>query len=153
MTDSRTAVRTEIAAAAVLAAAAAFAMIWLIPAHTQPASSDLDIAPAFFPMLAASIVLVLSLAMIVVRLTRDVASLVTFSARRVLVELVIWAGVALAIRLALTSLGFLPTAILVVALGGIAVGFRRWWVLGLLAVVFSAVVDVGAWQIFTVDMP
>ena len=50
MSDSNKAVQTEIAAAAFLAVAAVVALVWLIPNNTQPAASDLDISPAFFPI-------------------------------------------------------------------------------------------------------
>ena len=153
MSDSNKAVQTEIAAAAFLAVAAVVALVWLIPNNTQPAASDLDISPAFFPMLAAVVVLFLSLAMIAVRLSRQVQSSIGVSGRMIMIEVVIWGGVAAAIWFALPMIGFVPVSVFVILLGGVAVGYRRWWVLGLLAVVFSVTVDVGAWQIFTVDLP
>ena len=153
MADSRAAVRTEIAAALVLMGAAVFALLWLIPNHTEPARSELDISPAFFPMLAAGLVLVLSLAMIVVRLTRQIVASVELSGPAILGEVAIWGGAGLAIWFALPALGFIPTSILVVVLGGFAAGYRMWWLLAALAVVFSVIVDIGAWQIFTVDLP
>ena len=55
MIDSRSAVRTEIAAAFTLTAAALFALFWLIPNNTEPARSELDISPAFFPMLTNTV--------------------------------------------------------------------------------------------------
>jgi hypothetical protein len=153
MTDTRTAVRTEIAVAFVLMAAALFALLYLIPNNTEPARSELDISPAFFPMLAAGLVLGLSAAMIVVRLTRAVQSTVELPGPAILVEIVIWCGAGLAIWFVLPVIGFIPTSVIVVVLGGLATGYRRWWVLITLAVVFSLFVDFGAWQIFTVDLP
>ena len=153
MADSRTAVRTEIAAALVLMAAALFALLWLIPNHTEPARSELDISPAFFPMLAAGLVLMLSFAMIAVRLTKAVAASIDLSGPAILTELAIWCGAGLAIWFALPAIGFILTSIAVVVLGGLATGYRNWWVLGTLALLFSVVVDFGAWQIFTVDLP
>ena len=153
MTDNRTAVRAEIAAAFVLMAGALFALLWLIPNNTEPARSELDISPAFFPMLAAGLVLGLSAAMIVVRLTRAVQSTVELTGPAILVEIVIWCGAGLAIWFVLPVIGFIPTSVIVVVLGGLATGYRRWWVLITLAVVFSLFVDFGAWQIFTVDLP
>lgn len=153
MTDDRNAVRTEIAAAFILMAAALFAIFWLIPNNTEPARSELDISPAFFPMLAAGLVLVLSSAMVVVRLTRAVVSSVELSGHAILSEVAAWSGAGVAIWLALPALGFIPTSVIVVVLGGLATGYRKWWILTTLAILFSIIVDMGAWQIFTVDLP
>ncbi len=153
MTDSRAAVRTEIAAALVLTAAAVFALVWLVPENTEPARSDLDISPAFFPMLAAGLVLVLSLTMMAVRLTRAVAATAELSGPAILREAAVWCGAGLAIWFVLPAIGFIPTSIGVVVFGGWATGYRNWWVLVTLAIVFSLIVDFGAWQIFIVDLP
>lgn len=153
MTDNSKAVRTEIAAAFVLIAAALFAIFWLIPNNTEPARSELDISPAFFPMLAAGLVLMLSLTMVVVRLTRTIAANVALSGPAILAELAIWCGAALAIWLALPAIEFIPTSIAIVILGGVATGYRNWWVLGTLAILFPIIVDFGAWHVFTVDLP
>ena len=153
MADVRADVRVEIAAAIVLMAAAVFALFWLVPNHTEPASSELDIAPAFFPMLAAGVVLVLSFAMIVVRLTRQVTSSVELSGKTILREAALWCATGVLIWFALPVIGLISTSILVVLLGGFVTGYKRWWVLATLAVVFSVLVDFGAWQIFTVDLP
>ncbi len=153
MTGSRAAVRTEIAAAFILMVAALFALFWLIPNHTEPARSELDISPAFFPMLAAGLVLALSSAMIVVRLARRVVTSVELPGPAILVEIAVWLGAGMAIWFALPAIGFIPTSVVVVTLGGLAIGYRTWWVLVLLAVSFSIIVDVGAWQVFTVDLP
>jgi hypothetical protein len=91
--------------------------------------------------------------MIVVRLTRAVQSTVELPGPAILVEIVIWWGAGLAIWFVLPVIGFIPTSVIVVVLGGLATGYRRWWVLITLAVVFSLFVDFGAWQIFTVDLP
>ena len=153
MADSTAAVRTEIAAAILLMAAALVAVFWLVPASTEPATSEFDIAPAFFPMLAAGLVFLLSLAMVVVRLTRRVVSSIELAGPVILGELAVWCAAGVVIWFALPVLGFIPTSILVVALGGVLTGYRQWWVLAVLAVLFSVMVDFGAWQIFTVDLP
>ena len=140
MIDSRSAVRTEIAAAFALTAAALFALFWLIPNNTEPARSELDISPAFFPMLTAGLVLFLSLVMLVAR-------------PAILSEVVVWCGASVAIWFALPVIGFIPTSIAVVILVGLATGYQKWWVLGAMAILFSITVDFGAWQVFTVDLP
>ena len=153
MTDSRHAVRTEIAAAAVLVAAGLFALLWLVPNHTQPAMSENDISPAFFPALSAMTVIALALGMIVVRLTRAVATAVSLSGPGIMLELAVWTAAALAMFLALPVIGFVPTTVIVIVLGAWAIGFRRWLFITLFAIGFAVIVDLGVWQIFTVDLP
>jgi hypothetical protein len=153
MIDSRSAVRTEIAAAFALTAAALFALFWLIPNNIEPARSELDISPAFFPVLTAGLVLFLSLVMLVARLTRAVVATAELSGPAILSEVVVWCGASVAIWFALPVIGFIPTSIAVVILVGLATGYQKWWVLGAMAILFSITVDFGAWQVFTVDLP
>ena len=145
--------RTEIATAACLAAVATLALVWLVPVNTQPAASELDISPAFFPMLAATLVLVLSLALIAELVFLSAKSTASHSIKTIVSELVIWGVVTFVMLACLPKVGFIAVSTTVIVLGGIAMGYRRWWVLTLLAIVFSLTVDFGAWQIFTVDLP
>ena len=145
--------RTEIVTAACLAAVAILALVWLVPVNTQPAASELDISPAFFPMLAATLVLVLSLALIAELVFLSAKSTASHSIKTIVSELVIWGAVTFVMLACLPKVGFIAVSTTVIVLGGIAMGYRRWWVLTLLAIVFSLTVDFGAWKIFTVDLP
>ena len=145
--------QTEIATAACLAAVATLALLWLVPVNTQPAASELDISPAFFPMLAATLVLVLSLALIAELVFLSAKSTASHSIKTIVSELVIWGAVTFVMLACLPKVGFIAVSTTVIVLGGIAMGYRRWWVLTLLAIVFSLTVDFGAWKIFTVDLP
>ena len=145
--------RTEIATAACLAAVATLALVWLVPVNTQPAASELDISPAFFPMLAATLVLVLSLALIAELVFLSAKSTASHSIKTIVSELVIWGAVTFVMLACLPKVGFIAVSTTVIVLGGIAMGYRRWWALTLLAIVFSVTVDFGAWKIFTVDLP
>ena len=153
MTDSRTAVWTEIAAAFVLMAVAFFTCFWLIPNNTEPARSELDISPAFFPVIAAGLVFGLALVMIVVRLSRHVVPSVELPGTVILTEITVWVGVGLAIWFALPAFGFILVSVLVVALGGLATGYHNRLNLITFAIIFSITVDFGVWQIFTVELP
>ena len=145
--------QTEIVTAACLAAVATLALVWLVPVNTQPAASELDISPAFFPMLAATLVLVLSLALIAELVFLSAKSTASHSIKTIVSELVIWGAVTFVMLACLPKVGFIAVSTTVIVLGGIAMGYRRWWVLTLLAIVFSLTVDFGAWKIFTVDLP
>ena len=153
MPSSKSVFRTEIATAACLAAVAILALVWLVPVNTQPAASELDISPAFFPMLAAALVLFLSLALIAELFFLGAKTTANHSSKTIVSELVIWAVVTFVIWACLPKVGFIAVSTTVIVLGGIAMGYRRWWVLTLLAIVFSLTVDFGAWKIFTVDLP
>ncbi|MGB7244736.1 MAG: tripartite tricarboxylate transporter TctB family protein [Sulfitobacter sp.] len=153
MNDSREAVRTEIAAAALLVGAALFALLWLIPNHTQAPTTANDVSPAFFPRLAALVVLFLALTMIAVRLTRNVVASVNLPGPAILREMLIWAVAGVVIFILLPVIGFVPTSTLTIAVAAAAAGYRRWLVIAVLAIAFSFLVDFGAWQIFTVDLP
>ena len=91
--------RTEIATAACLAAVAILALVWLVPVNTEPAASELDISPAFFPMLAATLVLVLSLALIAELVFLGAESTASHSSKTIVSELVIWSVVTFGIWL------------------------------------------------------
>jgi len=145
--------RTEIVTATCLAAVATLALVWLVPVNTQPAASELDISPAFFPMLAATLVLVLSLALIAEQVFLSAKSTASHSIKTIVCEQVLWGVVTFVMLACLPKVGFIAVSTTVIVLGGIAMGYRRWWVLTLLAIVFSLTVDFGAWQIFTVDLP
>ena len=145
--------QTEIVTAACLAAVATLALLWLVPVNTQPAASELDISPAFFPMLAATLVLVLSLALIAELVFLSAKSTASHSIKTIVSELVIWGVVTFVMLACLPKVGFIAVSTTVIVLGGIAMGYRRWWALTLLAIVFSLTVDFGAWKIFTVDLP
>ena len=153
MPNSSAIFQTEIVTAACLAAVATLALLWLVPVNTQPAASELDISPAFFPMLAATLVLVLSLALIAELVFLSAKSTASHSIKTIVSELVIWGAVTFVMLACLPKVGFIAVSTTVIVLGGIAMGYRRWWALTLLAIVFSVTVDFGAWKIFTVDLP
>ena len=153
MTDSRNAVWTEIAMAVVLMAVALFTCFWLIPNNTEPARSELDISPAFFPVLAAGLVSLLAFAMIIVRLNRNFVSSITLPGKVILTEISVWVSVGLVIWFILPVFGFILVSCLVVVLGGLATGYYNYLKLIALAITFSITVDFGVWQIFTVALP
>ena len=144
---------TDSMVAAVLAAAAAFALVWLIPENTQPAMSEHDAAPGFFPSVAASIVLVLSLGLIVHRALRRPALPSMPSGRIVLAEAAIWSGLSVAVIAGLSRLGFVPTAVALVAIGMLAAGCRSRILLIAIPVLFPLIASQGAWHLFTVELP
>lgn len=141
----------DIVAGLVLAAFCVFGLVWLIPANTQPADSQFDVAPGFFPNLAVIAVLVLSIAMVIHRWRRSPGE--GGGNIGILLELVVWAGLAVAVMLALSGIGFIPMASALLAAGMVFSGNRNWWLIATMAIAFPLAVDWAAWLIFTVDMP
>lgn len=141
----------DIAAGVILAALAMLALVWLIPTHTQPADSQFDVAPGFFPSLAVGAVMILSLMMVAHRLWRRGPS--RSSGLPVVLELIVWTATAVAVMLLLHHAGFLPMAALLLAAAMYFSGNRNVWLIAAMAIVFPLAVDWGAWLIFTVDLP
>ena len=149
----RSSAAVDIAAGLVLAAAALFALVWLVPANTRPASSAFDVAPGFFPSLAAWAVLILSIALVLARLRRLAPAEEAGAGFRVVGEIALWAAVASATVAGLSTVGFLPTAMVLMAATMAFAGVRRWWLIALWAAVFPLLVERAAWLVFTVDLP
>lgn len=148
--------RTDLAAGLVLVALSLIALLWLIPQHTEAVASGFDIAPGFFPNLAAGVVLLLALGHTAQQLWRRKA--VADDApgprgSRILAELAIWALVAAATLAGLTRIGFVPTAGLLIALGMVAAGARRWLLIAAVTIAVPLLIDWVAWTVFTVDLP
>lgn len=154
MSLSRSSVNwTDLTAASVLSVAALICLLWLVPNHTEPPYSENDIAPAMFPMAAAAIVLILSVGLGLTALRRPGTKKTALPGRLILLELAAWGAIGLTIHFALPQVGFVPLAISIVFLGGLFVRYRSWWISAVLAVGLALIVDFGAWQIFTVDLP
>ena len=141
----------DIAAGLCLAALSVLALVWLIPTHTQPADSQFDVAPGFFPNLAAGAVLLLSGLLLLRRWGQ--ASGGSGGGLRIVLELVVWCALSVAVMLALSHIGFLVMAPVVIAGAMLFSGNRNWWLIAAMTIIFPLVVKWAAWFIFTVDLP
>ena len=131
----------DIATGFVLVGLALFALVWLIPNHTQPPDSLFDVAPGFFPTVAAGVG-VGSFA------GHDIGHpLVRVQAEseyglRILSELVAWAATAvIGLMLLLVYATFLPMAALLLVAGMLFSGNRSPWLIVAMAVAFPLAVD------------
>ena len=148
--------RQEIAAGAVLIALSLFALFWLIPNHTGEATSDLEVAPGFFPQVAAGALLVLSILFVGHRLLRFPKLRAIRPATggfAVLTEIAILAAGTLVVAWALGAAGYLVVAPAVMAAGLLAGGERRWWAIGLVIAGMTAATWFGADLLFGVQLP
>lgn len=144
---------TDIVAGLVLAAMAILALVWLIPTYIEVGTSKFDVGPAFFPQLTAALVLVLSLVLVLIRTARYRSGTGEPTGRYAIGELAFWVALSGLTMLGITSVGFVITSGTLIAFGAVLSGYRIWWAIALLAVIFPVVVDQIAWLIFTVDMP
>lgn len=140
----------DIAAGLCLAALSVFALVWLIPNHTQPADSQFDVAPGFFPNLAAGAVLLLSGLLLLRRWGQAPGA---GAGVRIVLELAVWSALSVAVMLALSHIGFLIMAPIVIAGAMLFSGNRNWWLIAAITVIFPLAVNWAAWFIFTVDLP
>ena len=143
----------DIVSGLVLAALSTIALVWLIPMQVSGVSDGTDVSPAFFPKLTAWVILVLSLVVVAHRFLRGDPRSGWIVGREILAETGAVLIFALAVGMLVPFIGYLPTTILVILVGGFVAGYRRWWALILLAVLFPIVVRFGAWTIFTVELP
>lgn len=140
----------DIAAGLCLAAVSVFALVWLIPTHTQPADSQFDVAPGFFPNLAAGAVLLLSGLLLLRRWGQAPSG---GGGLRIVMELGVWCALSVAVMLGLSHIGFLVMAPVVIAGAMLFSGNRNWWLIAAMTMIFPLLVKWAAWFIFTVDLP
>ncbi len=147
----------DVAAGLVLAAVSIVCLAWLIPAHVGINASEYDVSPAFFPTLAAWLVLFLSLALVATRITRiDRAAgpLGGVSAGwPIVTQTVTWSVVALLAWYGMDAIGYMPTAAAILVLGAVACRYRNIFAIVGLAIVMPVAIDQLAWLVFQVDLP
>ncbi|MDE0255713.1 MAG: tripartite tricarboxylate transporter TctB family protein [Rhodospirillaceae bacterium] len=132
------------------------ALLWLIPNHTGESTSDLEVAPGFFPQVAAGALLVLSVLLVGHRLIRFPKLRSTrpeTGGVAVLSEIAILAAGGLLVAWALGAAGYLVVAPAVMLAGLLAGGERRWWVIALVIAGVTAATWFGADRLFGVVLP
>lgn len=148
--------RQELAAGAVLIGLSLLALFWLIPNHTGEATSDLEVAPGFFPQIAAVSLLVLSVLLVGHRIARfpNLRNIRPATGGvAVLAEIAILAAGGLLVAWALGAVGYLVVAPAVMLAGLLAGGERRWWVIALVIASVTAATWFGADLLFGVVLP
>ena len=137
----------------VIAALAAVALFWLIPAQVSTKATGTDVAPAFIPQLSAWIILILALALVGHRWLRENPAGGWRRGRQLVIEFVALAVAAAAVVLAIITVGFIPMAVLMILGGGILARHKPFWAVCILAILVPLVIDYAAWEIFVVDLP
>lgn len=146
----------DIAAGLVLAALSLFALLWLIPTQTKGVADDYDIAPGFFPRVAAAAVLILSVAFVghrIVRFGQMRQRPSSSDGPAILTEIAVWTIATAAIWIGLWQVGFLAVAPLIVAIAMVAAGVRRWWLIVVIAAATTVATYYGAEHLFEVELP
>lgn len=148
--------RLDLAAGFVLAALALFALLWLIPNHTKGVSDVHDIAPGFFPRVAAFATLFLALGFIghrFLRYRRLKAEAAEGGGLELLTEIGIWSAACVLLSLGLAYVGYPLVSPLLIGLTMVAAGERRWWMIGAVALGVTAATYFGAELLFSVELP
>lgn len=146
----------DIAAGFVLAALSLFALLWLIPTQTKGAAGAYDVSPGFFPRVAASAVLILSVLFVGHRIARFQhlrRQPSSSDGGAILGEIAVWTVACAAIWIGLWQVGFLAVAPLVIAGAMVAAGVRRWWLIALIAAATTVATYWGAEWLFEVALP
>lgn len=134
--------------------------LWLlnaaIPNNIGQAAGKNDISPALFPTLAAWFLLALSLSLVATNVAKLRVQGSVGAGREgvwVLGQLAVWIVVATLAYLGIQTIGFLPVAITLIALGALGCRYRNYWIICGLAVVTPVILTQLAWLIFTVELP
>ncbi len=143
----------DIAAGIVLAAISIFALVWLFPNYIVPATGENDIGPEFFPKLAAWAVLGLSILLVTSQIMRFNRSDTGIAGRTILFEIAAWMAISVVTLLGILKIGLFIISPLIIILGAVLCGYRKWWIIVVLAVIFPVVLEQAAWLVFTVDLP
>lgn len=146
----------DIAAGLVLAALSLFALLWLIPTQTKGAAGAYDVSPGFFPQVAASAVLILSVMFLghrFVRFRRMRQRPSSSDGGAIVTEIAVWAVACAAIWIGLWQVGFLVVAPLIIVGAMVAAGVRRWWLIVLIAAATTVATYYGAEHLFEVALP
>lgn len=145
--------RADFWSGAVLAALAVFALLWLIPVNVPGSAGDGQVAPSFFPSMAAVVVLICALGLMLVNV-RALKAPGDGRGRLLLMEAGGWAVLAVLYFLALKHAGFIPAGI-----GGVIAGIaitqyrKRLWLAALLAIGLPFLLDAAVWRLFTIQLP
>lgn len=155
--------RTDLGAAAVLGAAAAWALLYLIPSQTSPAQSETTMSPAMMPTLAVALILVLALVLLASSWRRRdpvaEAEHEEFGAearglgRAELIELAIWTVTATLLMVVMKYAGFVAAGAGVLLAAMLFAGQRSPWVLAAVALGTPLLIELTARQLFGVMMP
>ena len=155
--------RTDLAAGALLAGLALFALAWFVPAHTTRAQSRLDLSPALIPSVAMAVVLAMALLLMWTRRPRRDAAAdeeheefggeASGIGRQELVNLAVWVAASVLTFVLLDTVGFIVAGAVLVAAAMWHARLRRPWLLAGLALGVPALLDRVVWVAFTVALP
>lgn len=157
---------THLWSGVLLVLASLYCLFWLIPDNTYPPDSELDLSPSLVPSIAIATCLLLAAVMAVqaMRGGRSVASgedpldeefgsEATGADRHVLLNLLIWVGVACASWFLIEHVGFEPAMALFLVATMLFVGARNPWTIASVSLVTPIVLSLAAYQFFNTELP
>lgn len=144
----------DIASGLFLVALALATLYWLIPTQIDTTVGEYDLSPAFFPRLAARVVLVLAVGLVVLGIVRHRSNGPdSGDGPRIIAEALVWIVVSVVIMLGLAKVGFVATSMVLIGAAAWFAGRRDWLRVGLVAILFPLLANFAAWRVFTVQLP
>ncbi len=153
---------THIVSGAFLSVVALICLFWVIPATTSPPDSELDLAPAFIPMVAVITLLVLS---IVLGLTAylkkadntelhdEFGADASGMGREEFANLGLWVLAAAVSWLIMAYVGFEPAMTVFLGVVLYFIGLRNYWLIVGLALAVPIFLSQFVWFAFDTQMP
>ncbi|MEZ5843162.1 MAG: tripartite tricarboxylate transporter TctB family protein [Hyphomicrobiaceae bacterium] len=155
--------RSDIGAGSVLALAAAWSLLWLIPTQTSPAQSETTMSPAMMPSLAAGVVLALAVLLAAGQvLSAEPASEQPHEefggetrgfGRTETIELAMWIVAAIVAILLMVHVSFVVAGGVLLVAATLLMGQRNVWTLAITALGVPFALNLAAWHLFGVAMP
>lgn len=154
--------QTHLWSSVVISAISLLFLFYIIPTQTSPPGSPLDLEPSFIPSLAITVTLILAIIMgataFFSRKSQDEEH-EEFGAESSgmgwieFKNLGLWILVSLFAWFGTTYVGFEPTMTVLLAAGLYFAGVRNYWLMAIIAVATPIILSLGAWHIFTAELP
>ena len=154
---------THLVSGVLMAALSLFCLLWLIPNHTLPPQSDLDLAPSFLPNIAMVTCLLTAVLLIAqawrapknaaTELHDEFGEEATGGDRGVMFNVITWWVAAALAGYLMSTIGFEVAMALLLAFGLRTLGVRSWPMLIALSLVTPMLLSLGTWYLLGVQVP
>lgn len=145
--------RLDFVSGALMALVALVLFVWFAPTFAPGEGGPGQIAPSFFPRMAAAVMFVCAL-LVMARNLRALSAPGTGEGLSLLSELAGWTVFAGGLYALLAWAGFVPAGIFAILCGVALTRYRkRLWLATILAVGLPFLIDWGVWKLFWIELP
>jgi hypothetical protein len=154
---------THLVSGILMAVLSLFCLLWLIPNHTHPPQSHLDLAPSFLPNIAMGMCLFTALVLTLqawrmpknatAELHDEFGEEATGGDRQVLLNVVIWGVTSGIAAYLMGTVGFEISMTLMLAVGLYGLGVRNWTLLIALSLVIPSALSIATWYVLGIQVP